>query len=249
MNTEGTTSTPSEAGTLELEFLVFPNTESVFVLMNNEVRNIGEKGYLNTLRPVLQDHGGGTSIKMAGHFDEAHNEYWLDISLRGEERYNFKFFMENFNWIGTQDYYYDNYMYSGGKSYGVKNLKTYELNSGTLIDGLPIEYSLTQIFSQEIMKDKEFSRIGIETGGREGEKPTSIEFYDKDFNLIGEMSEAASGGDTDWLMQYDQWEQFIPRRSDNGDRMQDRLLIYKIIHNLEADFKVVNSTIQFKVLK
>ena len=61
------------------------------------------------------------------------------------------------------------------------------------------------------------------------------------------MDQGAQG--PNYLLRYDQWEQFIPRRSDNENRIQDQLLIYKIIHNLAVDFKIVNTTVQYKVLK
>ena len=246
---EGSTSTPGEAGNLELEFLIFPSSDSVYILANNEIRDVGDKEYINTLRPVLQAHPEDTSLKMAGFFDEGHNEYWLDISIPGGGRFNFKFFMENFQWVGDQAYEFDQYVFSDGKSFGMRSLETYELNSGTLINGLPIECSLTQIFSQEIYEDKEFLKIGIETGGREGAKPTKIEFLDQDLNVIAEMSQLASGGNPNWLLRYDQWQHFIPRLPNDGDRIQNQLLIYKIFHNLEADFKIVNTVVQFKILK
>lgn len=243
----GTTSTPSPAGDLELEFLIWPNKESVYMLVNNEVRNVGDKDYINTLKPLLSTHGSGTELKMTGIFDDAHHEYWLDIETPSE-RQNFKFFMSNFQWVGRQDYRYDNYLYSNGRMYGFKNLQANLLNEGFIINGEIIEAWITQVFSQEPYKDKEFMRIGVETGGRTGPMPTKIEFLNQQGAVIATMSQAAQGS-PNWLLRYDLWEQFIPRLPNDGDRIQNQLVIYKIFHNLATDFKVVNTAIQFKVLK
>jgi len=122
-NAEGTTTTPQELGDLELEFLIFPNRESVYMLMNNEVRNIGNKQYINTLTTYLKDHPLNTLQTLAGVFDERRNEYYLQIETRLEagplDTQNFKFYMRNFQWVGRQDYRFDNYLFSDGRMFEV----------------------------------------------------------------------------------------------------------------------------------
>jgi len=202
---------------------------------------------LNTLHPYLHEHPLDTSLPMTGIFDDKHDEYWLQIQT-GEDTQNFKLSTVKFQWVGRQDYRFDKYVFVDDEMYGMKDQTTYLLNDGFEINGEPIEAWLTQVFSEVPTKDKEFIRIGVETGGREGVKPTKIEMLDQDGNVIAEMSEIQQGT-PNWLLMYDQWEQFIPRLPNDGDRIQNRLLIYKIFHNLAGDFKIVNTTIQYKVLK
>lgn len=251
---EGTSTTPSSAGDVEIEFLIFPNRNSVFMLLNNEVRNIGNNGYINRLLPYLSTHPFDTSKHLTAGFDKRRNDYFLDITStigQSDQRINFKFFIRNFKWVGSNDYQYDSYVFSNGRFYGMKDLTTYLLDEGYLINGEPIECSLTQVFSKDYNFDKEFIRIGIETGGRSGEKPTAIQFLDQNNVIMAEMSQAVFG--PNYLLMYDCWEHFIPSKSDaydvNKNRIQDRLVIYKIIHNLASDFRVVNTTIQYKILK
>lgn len=247
---EGTAGVPSDMGDSELEFCVWPNRDSVFILIGNQVKDVGENKYINTLTPYLSAHPLDTSEHMTGIFDENHDEYWLEVQV-GEDRQNFKLSLEDFRWTGRQDYRFDKYVFVDGEMYGMKGYFTYTLNKGFLIDGNPIECWMKQVFSKEPYSDKEFIRIGAETGGRSGVKPTKIEFLDQNDNIIAEMSEALYG--PDWLLRYDHWEQFIPRQpgvgQNDGDRIQDQLLIYKIIHNLAGDFKIVNTSVQYKVLK
>ena len=65
------------------------------------------------------------------------------------------------------------------------------------------------------------------------------------------MSDAVFG--PNYLLMYDCWEHFIPSKSVTYDpdknRIQDRFVVYKIIHNLATDFRVVNTTVQYKILK
>lgn len=251
---EGTTTTPSDAGDIEIEFLIFPNKNSVYTLINNEVRNVGNNQYINRLLPAISNHPMDVSKKMTAGFDEKRNEYYLDITSAIDEvdtRFNFKFYLRNFKWVGTVGYQFDSYLFSNGELYGMRSLNTYLLDRGFIINGEILEGYLIQIFSKDYTFDKEFIRIGVETGGRNGEKPVSIQFLDENLNVMAEMSEAIFG--PNWLLQYDKWEQFIPSKmvsyNAEKDRIQDRLVIYKIIHNLEADFRVVNTDIQYKILK
>jgi len=242
---EGTISQPSDMGDLEIEHCIWANRDSVFMLLNNIVRNIGDKEYINTLKPYLEGHSTDTSLHMTSSFDHKHHEYWLSISTE-EDAQNFKFYMKTMQWTGRQDYRFDQYVFSDGEMFGFRDYEVYKLNQGFIINGSLIEAWITQVFAKEPFRDKEFIEIGIETGGRNGEKPTKIEFLDQNENIIAEMSEVLYGAN--WLLRYDNWRQFIPRRADNDNRLQDQLLIYKIFHNLASDFKVVNTTVQFKVL-
>lgn len=251
---EGTTTTPSEAGDLELEFLIFPNKNSVFTLINNEVRNVGNNQYINRLLPYLSAHPMDTSKHLTAGFDKRRNDYYLDITSpfgQTDQRINFKMFMRNMKWVGSNDYQYDSYVFSDGRFYGMKNLITYLLDEGLVLNGSNIECSLTQVFSKDYNFDKEFVRIGVETGGRSGQKPTSIQFLDENGLVMAEMSQAIFG--PDYLLMYDCWEHFIPSKSVTYDpdknRIQDRFVVYKIIHNLATDFRVVNTTVQYKILK
>jgi hypothetical protein len=243
---EGTIPVPSEVGEMKLETCFWPSRDTVYMLFQNIVRDIGDKEYLNTLKPYLDDHSSDASLLMNAVYDDKHHEYWLTIASRSDIQC-FKFYAGTMQWVGRQDYRFDQLVFADEKVFGLRDYEVYELNQGFIINGDVIEAWITQVFSKEPFMDKEFIEIGVETGGRSGEKPTKIQFLDQNGVVIADMSQTING--PNWLLRYDNWRQFIPRRSDNDNRLQDQLLIYKIFHNLAVDFKVVNTTVQYKVLK
>ena len=82
-------------------------------------------------------------------------------------------------------------------------------------------------------------------------KPTRIEFYNEDMQLLCAMDQSIQG--PAYLKKYDGFYQQIPRKdasiSVNRDRVQNRLLIYKIIHNLGSKFQLKNCVIDYKNIK
>ena len=110
----------------------------------------------------------------------------------------------------------------------------YTVNSESLI------FSVTQASSPQQIMSKEFIRTRIASS----QKPTSVEFYYSDGGTLLNSLTAAS------LKDYGAYEQYIPRQSAApNNRMQGRLLIYKIIHNLDSEFTLVDTAIQYKLLK
>jgi hypothetical protein len=147
------------------------------------------------------------------------------------------------NWQGRSAHDYETYMRNGSKVYGVRNLTTYELNSGYTLNGSPIIYELLASAAPEPTWDKEFIRIRVNSD----KKPTSIKFYLSIEDALDD-NELCSVTGTTIKSRYG-YECFIPRAEVERHRMQGRLLYYRIIHNLAESFKVVSSMIQYKKLK
>ncbi len=260
---EGNIGFASDSGMVEGEVLFFPNKQSVYRLFENQIKDIGRSGYYAKLRPFLLNFGDGYSNQMTGVINKNHNEYWLDIENDPEipfspsqgtlpkERELFVYGNENQTWEGTFDYRFDNYVISDNEVYGYRDLEGYILEKGFIINGNDIIFELLTAYAPQQAFEKEFIRIGVNSGRRDEMKPTAIEFYDEDMNLLCTLDEATQG--PLYLKRYDGWEQFIPRKdvnvSNTRDRVQDRLLICKIIHKLAEDFKVVDTVIQFKIIK
>jgi hypothetical protein len=82
-------------------------------------------------------------------------------------------------------------------------------------------------------------------------KPTRVEFYDDNGVLQCAMAQSIQG--TYYLKDYDGWQQQIPRKdvsvSPTRDRLQGRLVIYRIIHNLAESFKLISVNTEYKILK
>ena len=245
---EGTIGFVSEGGNVEREILYFPNKQSVYSLVDNRITDIGRNEYYSRLNPYLKGLKPGYEGHLAGVINKNNNEFWMEIE--GEtDREMFVFGNENGMWEGSFDYRFDNYYMSSDKMFGVRNLETFELEKGYTINGQNIVYAITTAFAPgSAALEKEFIRFGVQTGERDKMKPTRIEFYDKDMTLLCALDPGIQG--PLYLKQYDGWEQFIGRK-DGGtrDRVQGRTIIVKIIHDEPEDFKIVTTTIQYKVLK
>jgi hypothetical protein len=153
----------------------------------------------------------------------------------------------NKNWIGTFDYRFDSYTQQGSNLYGMRDGESYELFKGTQINGGNITYSIDQACSPVQIREKEFMNININSTN----KPTRVEFYDDNGVLQCAMAQSIQG--TYYLKDYDGWQQQIPRKdvsvSTTRDRLQGRLVIYRIIHNLAESFKLISVNTEYKILK
>ncbi len=250
---EGTIGFLSERGNIEKEVLFFPNKQSVYYLVENQIRDIGRSGYYSRLKPFLSSVSQGYGSFLAGFINRNNNEYWLDIESLGlSDRKLFSYGNEKSMWQGVFDYKFDQYYESDEKIYGSRALETYELQKGFQINGSDIIYELDTVFAPgNVSLEKEFIRIGIQTGIRYDMKPTRVEFYNVEGTLLCSLDQLNQGGL--FLKQYDGYEQFIGRKdalvSPNRERVQERALVVKIIHNKPEDFKVVTTTVQYKIIK
>jgi len=83
-------------------------------------------------------------------------------------------------------------------------------------------------------------------------QPTKVDFFDDILQV--EAGSAQTTLDTavnaNIFRNYGKFEQYIPRRTASpNDRMQGNVLVYKITHNLEEEFKLSTVEIQSKLLK
>ena len=243
----------SEMGKIEAMALYIPNSQSIYRLMNNQITDIAKDNYLSRMIDSLQAILPEYETHVIGHFDKAHNEYWLQIpdEKSAGKATEFVFSQDTNMFIGRFTYSFDSYLYQNSKNYGFKDLSMFELNKGYQIDNESIEAYLIQHTSIELVEEKEFISIEVNTGLRGTMKPTEIIFLDENENELCRLNQSLFG--VRYLKQYNGWWNQIPRKeisaSANRDRVQYRLLMYKIIHTFEEDFKIVSSVIQYKNIK
>ena len=123
---------------------------------------------------------------------------------------------------------------------------TFELNKGTQINNAPINASVVGLSSKPITEAKEWIRIRVNSST----KPTKVEFFDDTTQVINGTPQSSLLASQ--LKNYRGYEQYIPRKdlsvAPNRDRIQGRLLLFKIVHNLEEEFRVVDTVVQYKTL-
>ncbi len=178
----------------------------------------------------------------------------------------YKTFVFNFStqmWNGYYTYNYDKYVSYDNKMYGIGNRHTpvyplaqsYELNLGNIINGKPIEHFIIVPFCSNTKNGKnietiptEFKRIRISSS----DAPTQINFYDSVIQYeAGQIQSQLFSAD---FKNYHNFEQWIPRRLASADtnrsRMQNRLLLAKIMYNgNNKDYKVISVGVMNKDLK
>lgn len=227
------------------EALFIPNKESVFILSGNSILDIGRLDYYSKIyNQGLSKIAQSFNTDITSVYDNKYQEYMLFI--RGSVNNMFVFSLKRMSWIGTYDFSFDRLYSEGTKTFGVKNFEVHELHQGYTIDGNPIVYEVTQGVSPNQEWGKEFIRIRINSKI----KPTRIEFFKKDGVVLCSVDSTKG---ILYVKDYNGWEAFIPRTDfsvdNNRPRLQDRLLFFKIIHNLASEFSLVNSAVQFKLLK
>jgi len=201
--------------------------------------------YLDAVRPGILTH-------VTGFYDQHHNEYWLHIFDGPHEGQDFAITNtlvyspnpEIKAWTSNYDYIFDRMAMNGKRAYGSKDGITYLLDSGFEINGSPVSFEITFASSPDPSIKKEYERIRANSEV----KPTRIEFYDINENLLCTMDQATQG--QYYLKNYDGWEQGIPRKvGGNRDRIQERVCLCKIIHDDGTSFTLHTAGMQIKPLK
>jgi hypothetical protein len=151
-------------------------------------------------------------------------------------------------WNGSFDYKFDRYVRIDNRLFGMRGLETYELNKGFRINGAPIMGVLLGCSSNPPFADKEFVRMRVNSNV----KPVAAQFFNTIEQALTDDVQCELNVNTNPLhfKNYNGYEQYIPRKTlAPKHRMQGRILFYKIIHNLEEDFRIVDVGIQYKKLK
>jgi len=230
------------------EALFFANNESVFMFSENSVKDIGRIGYYNKLyNKGLSKVLGGYLTPITSVYDKKHQEYLLYIG--GTVDNMFAFSKANMAWNGTYDFKFEQLVVNGLDTLGIRNAEVYTLNQGYIMNGSPVVFEVESGASQDQFFGKEFGRVRVNS--LSGIKPTRIEFRKvPDGPVICELDPSQGAY---YVKNYDGFEQWIPRMNDpipaNRKLFQGRLIIFKILHNLASEFKVIDASIFYKLLK
>lgn len=155
--------------------------------------------------------------------------------------------LEREKWTGKFDYYKDRFITNGTKIFSAKEGMVYEQGVGWMIDGNPVEASVIQVAHPDTIAGKEF----ISTKIASIQKPTSVEFARKVDSLPEALLSENMSSPTNpyYLKNYNGWTNFIPRMlQGNRDRLQDRKMYYKIVHNDKGEFVLVSVDTEYKIL-
>lgn len=242
-----------ESGTeVRQDGLFFMNKESVFLFTDNNHKDIGRAKYFKKVFDAISKTLPAYGTVLTGLWNSQHQQYWLQVRNTGESPNIEKTLMysqRKRRWIGYNQFKFDQMAMSNDLIYASRDGETYQLDSGFIMNGQNVEFFLDFASSPSPFDEKEFIRVRINSGRTE--KPTRVEFYDKDMNLLCFLDQASLG--PLYLKRYDGWEQFIPRKIANAQgvrqRLQDRVVIVRFIYNLATDFTAVMAGVQSKLIK
>lgn len=238
--------TAPDGSKARIEALFFSNSESAFIFMANVCKDIGRIEYYSELKPDLDKVLPAFETHVTGFYDKQKQEYWLHIR-NGEDFVTHVFSKENMMWQGKTDFQFDKMAMLDTTSYGSRDMKTYKLHEGFVINGEPVTFEVMAGASPEQKWDKEFVRTRINSS----DKPTRVGFYKTvDGQELCSLSASNILQGNLYMKDYVGYEGQIPRMITEGrPRFQNRLLLYKISHNLASDFKVIDSAVTYKLIR
>lgn len=242
-----------EDGTeIRKEALYFPNNESVFRFMDNQVIDIGRnKYYTKIFNEGLKNILPGFGTHVTGAFDKFHQEYWLHIKGEGLNK-TFVFGQKTGMWYGTCDFQFDRFTTKFTKIFGHRDMETFELNQGFTMNGSPVLFKVLVGASPEQKSDKEFIQILVNSP--QDQKPTKVKFYKKIGGPIQcslDPSNVSQGAL--YMKDYRGFRGFIPRLdaavSAERHRFQQRIIFIEVEHDAASEFKIIDIATQYKKIK
>jgi hypothetical protein len=229
-------------GSSRHDALMWHDGISAYMLANRNIHDIAKGEFRSTLGNTPYD---------AAVYDQKHDEFLLSYGA-GLAR-EFIVFARTFGkivsaWQSQYTYRFDDYLHmQDGTLYGMRNMITYKLNSGTQLQGSPVEGWVKVPTAPFVGERMEWMRIKVNSI----RKPSRIEFFDENDVLVCWMDQATFG--PWWIKKETHWEHWIPRLNPTVDpekkRLQGRLAYYKVIFSDEGSDKVIFTGAQVKPLK
>lgn len=224
------------------EAIFFPSRQSVYMFMQNQLIDIGAGKYHSRIyRDGIMQIGTGLSTHITGVFDRYKKQYYLHIGL--ETPVTFVYSQKNGYWIGTNEFYFDRFTANANETYGHRDMKTYTLNQGYIINGSPVKMTLKGAACPESTVDKEYVRFRINSN----KKPDLINFKKEKGGLVQcEINGSA-------LKDYRGYEQLISRINSSVNssrpRLQGRIVFFDITETSEQEFMIIDTSVSYIKLK
>lgn len=232
--------------------LFFTNGISAYAFSDNQLNDIARTGFFELLnRKYNQLIGEGYESRLSGGFNVLTKEYIMNVNNLDREDPEFSTLI-----YGTQQsslqcqasYDFHKYLYYKNKLFGMKATGTYELGVGNQINGQDMPCYLTNVSDAEIISDKEFIRIRVNSNS----KPEQIYFYKSydDYKTDTYDSVVDANAVPLSIKNYFGYECYIPRSIYAPyERNQGRVVIFKIVSSEDEEFLVTSTAVQYKALK
>lgn len=231
--------------------LFWVNGRSAYRLTNNSITDIAANLYTKRIRKFVADTESGALVWRTSAYNTRHDEAWFCSVYEspGRDRVTevLVYSAKMGAWVGAYTYGFDSYICRGQDIYGMQGCATYQLDTGLLMGASPVACSVDQVTAREPSRRKEFWKFNFVSD----QKPTLIEFFDKDGVKTHQQDEAKNG--PLWVKLIDGWEQMIDRTdqsySPTRNRFQDVRGSFRVHNNAEEEFVLHSSTIFYKLIK
>lgn len=206
------------------------------MLVGDQVMDIGIGVFRKALRAAVST---SPSRQVCAAIDQNKQELHLNMGAGT--------LLRSKSWTGTTDYRYDEMLYHDGRMYGMRGLQTYLMDVGATLNGSVVEAWVKVPSAPFDGERMEWVRVKVNSV----RKPTRIEFFDEDDQLVSWMDAATFG--QWWIKRETDWEQYVPRTNPavnaNRRRLQGRLAYYKVIFGEQGEDMVSSTSVQVKPMK
>lgn len=215
----------------------WPDLNGFWQLPGDFRSSISSAKYDQKILPLLKAIPVAYSGRIAAGVDPVHREVWFaipDISAGDNSARMLVYSMALGEWIGEFTYEGDQYLAFGQDMLSFRELTTYKLDSGSIIDGTTMTSWAESPFFSKMAMVQEAVAFRVYP-----DKPDRIEIYDKNHNLIFYTDFATQeaydpGTGIDWILDVDGWQQDVGRKNfdlDPGeDRCQSELFYLRVIY-------------------
>lgn len=176
--------------------IIFPNRDGFYRLTNDTLVDISDDRYMSVLAPTLATFPQDYTPQCSAFYNRVQNEYWCSISpytvpenpplVRTPivfPRQLFVYSAELGEWIGEFSYAFDGFNQVGRQVVAMRDLQTFMLDRGYLINGTIREAYVTVPMVGDIGMQKDCERWRV-SGSANTSRPDRIEILDSEFNVI-----------------------------------------------------------------
>lgn len=216
---------------------------SAYRLTGNAVQDIAKGRYRKGLASGL-DPLARTPYRLYGAYDQSLDELHFGMPKK-VLLYAKSPGTDNFYGSTTHDY--DRMLFHDGAMYGMRDLTTYLMDEGSILNGSPVEGWVKVASAPYPGERMAWLRVKVDSPL----KPRRIEFYDENDIMVCWMDDATFG--PFYLKKETVWEHWVPKDrvtyAPSKGQMQGRLAYAKVIFTAEGEESVAYIGLQAKPLK
>jgi hypothetical protein len=207
----------AQVGDTTMDTVFWCDKQGAYQLIGAKAMDISRGKWNSQLLPqIAQTFTGAT--RASSLFNPKNGEWWLSMPrvpepgetnlLRGEQMM-FVFSTINREWVGRFTYDHDKYLSRDNELYGMRGLRTYELDKGFTIAQDTRGAWIETFFSPFTARQTELVAWRVHP-----DKPDEIRIYDSNRNLMLVLNEALQeafepGTGPFWVLKIDSWQQMM----------------------------------------